>query len=50
MGEKTRVIGVADDEETMIKRGRVLKLANDVLELTGVPGKVTPDDVVSFIK
>jgi len=45
MGEKTRVIGVADDEETMIKRGRVLKLANDVLELTGVPGKVTPDDV-----
>ena len=45
MGEKTRVIGVADDEETAIKRGRVLKLANDVLELTGVPGKVTPDDV-----
>ena len=45
MGEKTRVIGVADDEETMIKRGRVLELANDVLELTGVPGKVTPDDV-----
>lgn len=45
MGIKTRVIGIADDEETIIKRGRVLNLANNVLKLTGVPGIVTEDDI-----
>tara|TARA_R110002096_G_scaffold436071_1_gene666854 strand:- start:29296 stop:30354 length:1059 start_codon:yes stop_codon:yes gene_type:complete len=45
MEQKTRVIGISDDEETTIKHDRVLKLANDVLELTAIPGKVTPDDV-----
>lgn len=45
MGTKTRVIGISDDEETTIKRERVLKLANDVLQLTDIPGKVSPDDI-----
>lgn len=45
MGQKTRVIGISDDEETTIKHGRVLKLANDVLKLTAIPGAVKPDDV-----
>ena len=45
MGQKTRVIGIADDEETIIKRERVLKLANEVLQLTDIPGKVLDDDV-----
>ena len=31
MGEKTRVIGVSDDDETSIKRERVMRLANDAL-------------------
>ena len=29
MGEQTRIIGVSDDEETSIKRDRVMRLAND---------------------
>ncbi len=45
MGQETRVIGIADDEETAIKRARVLKLANEVLQITGVPGKVVEDDI-----
>ncbi len=45
MEQKTRVIGIADDEETIIKRGRVLKLANDVLKLTGIRAKVMANDV-----
>lgn len=45
MGVNTRVIGVADDEETIIKSERVLNLANNVLQLTGVPGTVSPDDI-----
>ncbi|MBT5073664.1 MAG: pyridoxal-phosphate dependent enzyme [Kordiimonadaceae bacterium] len=45
MGEETRVIGISDDEETTIKSERVLKLANNVLQLTGIPGKVTPNDI-----
>lgn len=45
MGEKTRVIGVADDDETSIKKGRVLQLANDTLAETGMSARVSPPDV-----
>ena len=36
---------LSDDEEIVIKRARVLKLANDVLRLIDIPGKVEADDV-----
>lgn len=45
MGEDIRVIGVADDHETEIKRGRVLELANGALSELGSSGKVSPGDV-----
>lgn len=45
MKQKTQVIGIADDEETDIKRARVLKLANDVLALTGLTGQVVENDI-----
>ena len=45
MDQQTRIIGISDDEETFIKRRRVLKLANDVLQLTGISRKVAPDDI-----
>ncbi len=45
MGENTRVIGVADDDETEIKRNRVLKLANDSLAEIGSSVRVSPADV-----
>jgi len=40
-----RVIGVADDEETDIKRARVLQLANDTLAEIGMSIRVSSDDV-----
>lgn len=45
MGEKTAVIGVADDEETDIKRGRVTQLANDALAEIGLSVRIAPADV-----
>lgn len=45
LGEQTRVIGIADDEETVIKSARVLQMANDSLALLGLDVRVTPDDV-----
>lgn len=45
MGEKTRVIGVADDDETSIKKDRVLQLANDALAETGMTVRVSPTDI-----
>jgi len=45
MGEKTRVIGVADDAETEIKKGRVLQLANDALAELGLSTRVPSTDV-----
>ena len=45
MGEKIHVIGVSDDDETVIKRDRVLQLANDALAETGVSASVSPADI-----
>jgi len=45
MGEKIRVIGVADDDETEIKKGRVLQLANDTLAEIGLLVRISPDDI-----
>ncbi len=45
MGEDIEVIGVADDYETDIKRGRVLKLANDSLAELGTSVRVSPSDI-----
>lgn len=45
MGENIRVIGVADDHETEIKRARVLELANDALTELESSVRITPSDV-----
>jgi len=45
LGEKTRVIGIPDDDETQIKRERVLRLANDTLEKLGRPERVHMSDI-----
>ena len=45
LGYPTRVIGIADDDETDIKRDRVLQLANDALAELGSETRVRPDDV-----
>lgn len=43
--ETTRVIGIADDDETSIKRERVLRLANATLSQLGLPERILPTDV-----
>ncbi len=45
LGERYSVIGVADDDETDIKRERVLALANESLALVGSEARVSPADV-----
>jgi len=45
MGEKISVIGVSDDDETSIKRDRVLGLANDALAEIGTSVRVSPTDI-----
>lgn len=45
IGENMRIIGVADDDETDIKKGRVLQLANDALAEIGMSERVAPSDV-----
>ncbi len=45
MGEDIKVIGVADDDETDIKRGRVLDLANSALIELGVSTRVSSTDI-----
>ena len=45
LGEKIRVVGIADDEETAIKQQRVLELANQALEELDICAKVDADDV-----
>jgi 1-aminocyclopropane-1-carboxylate deaminase len=45
MGEDIKVIGVADDNKTDIKRGRVLKLANDSLAELNSSIRVSSSDV-----
>lgn len=45
LGIKTRVIGVADDDETEIKTRRVRELANEALEKIGLPALVREEDI-----
>jgi len=45
MGSKTRVIGIPDDEETDIKSGRVLRLANQTLEELDRPERVGRENI-----
>jgi len=45
LGMKTKIIGVADDDETDIKKSRVRQLANDALAELGYKSLVTEDDV-----
>jgi len=46
LGEKIRVVGIADDDETLIKKKRVLTLANEALKELDLKARVAPDDVV----
>lgn len=45
IGSDTRVVGIADDEETELKSERVLQLANDTLALLGIDTRVVENDV-----
>jgi len=45
LGMKTKMVGVADDDETEIKKARVRQLANDALAELGYNQLVTEDDV-----
>lgn len=45
LGANTRVIGIADDDETDIKRGRVLQLANDALAELDLSARVPSTDI-----
>nr|MBX2870153.1 pyridoxal-phosphate dependent enzyme [Acidiferrobacterales bacterium] len=46
LGKKIHVVGIADDDETAIKKGRVLQLANKALDELDFSARVDPDDVV----
>lgn len=48
LGNPVKVIGIADDDETVIKRGRVLELANGGLVECGIDAAVSADDVHVF--
>jgi len=41
----TQVIGISDDDETHVKRPRILRLANAALQNLGLADRVSPDDV-----
>lgn len=45
LGESIRVIGISDDDETSIKKKRVLQLANGALEELGIAARVEPNDI-----
>ena len=45
LGIKTRIIGVADDDETEIKTRRVRELANEALEKINLPALVKEEDI-----
>ncbi len=45
LGEKTRVIGIADDNETELKTRRVRELANEALKEAGISSRVDEKDV-----
>ena len=48
LDEKITVIGISDDDETDIKRDRVLQLANDALEEIGNSATISPNDINVF--
>ena len=48
LGNPVKVIGIADDDETVIKRGRVHELANAALAECGLEAAVSVDDVHVF--
>ncbi len=45
LGEDMKVIGMADDDETVIKKARVLQLANDSLKMIGSDAVVTENEI-----
>ena len=45
LGEKIQVIGMADDDETIIKTSRVLELANNTLEMLDLDVRVKESQV-----
>jgi 1-aminocyclopropane-1-carboxylate deaminase len=45
LNQSTRVIGISDDDETSIKRERVLRLANATLTEMGILERIAPTDV-----
>jgi len=45
MDNEIQVIGVSDDDETSIKRNRVIELANNALTDLGVPAQVAATDI-----
>lgn len=45
LGIDTHIIGVADDDETEIKKNRVKELANEALQHLGLPALVSVDNV-----
>jgi len=45
LGLSIKIIGIADDGETKIKKQRVLELANAALEKLGLTVRAAPDDV-----
>jgi len=52
IGQQTEVIGVADDDETSIKKERVLLLANEALSEIGMSQRIAPSvvEVISVDK
>ncbi len=46
LGEKICIVGIADDDETAIKKRRVLQLANQSLAELDMTARVDPDDVI----
>ena len=45
LGQKIRVIGIADDDETVVKTARVHQLANDALAELGLAARIKLSDV-----
>lgn len=48
LGQKIQIVGIADDDETEIKRARVLKLANSALQKLGLVMRVGSEEVTVF--
>ena len=46
MGESIHIVGIADDDETSIKKRRVLQLANEALDELDLAARVDPNNVV----